>query len=122
MTRGLAHPYGIDGRGRTAMVDGPGHLRDLIELVLFTAPGERVMRPDFGSGLGQLVFEPGGPELAGTVQLLVQGSLGRWLGHLIAVDSVIVRSEEGVLDVSVTYTALRTGESDTAVITRRAGS
>ena len=122
MTRGVAHPFRVDGRGRTATADGAAHLRDLIELVLFTSPGERVMRPDFGSGLGELVFEPGGPELAGTVQFLVQGALGQWLGHLIAVESVEVRSVEGVLDVSVSYVSLRTGEADTAVITRRAGS
>ena len=54
----LDHPWHIDATGRTAQTDDAGHLRDLIEQVLFTAPGERVMRPDFGSGLLGLVFEP----------------------------------------------------------------
>ena len=47
----LDFPCALDGRGRTAATDHDDHVRDLIEQVLFTAPGERVMRPDFGSGL-----------------------------------------------------------------------
>ena len=41
-------PFKIDGRGRTAQTDPDGYIRDLIEQVLFTAPGERVNRPEFG--------------------------------------------------------------------------
>ncbi len=119
MTRGVDPPYHPDGRGRTATATGPDHLRDLIESVLFTSPGERVMRPDFGSGLQELVFEPGGPELGGTVQLLVQGALGQWLGNLLAVEAVDVSQHDGVLTVTVSYTVLRTQERATAVITRR---
>ena len=48
--------------------------------MLFTAPGERVNRPDFGSGLLQLVFAPNSDELAGATQFLVQGALQQWLG------------------------------------------
>ena len=73
-------PYHVDGRGRTATTDRDDHLRDLIEQVLFTAPGERVMRPDFGSGLLALVFEPNGPTLGATTQILVQGALQQQLG------------------------------------------
>ena len=61
------------------------HIRDLIEQVLFTSPGERVMRPDFGSGLLALVFEPNSTTLAATTQFLVQGALQQHLSHLIAV-------------------------------------
>jgi len=120
VTRGVAHPYRVDGRGRTAAADGAEHLRDLIEQVLFTSPGERVMRPDFGSGLLDLVFEPGSPELAGTVQFLVQGALGQWLGDLIAVEAVDVSQDEGVLTVTVGYTVLRTQDRATATVTRSA--
>jgi uncharacterized protein len=101
-------PYHVDGRGRTAATDPAGHLRHLIEQVLFTAPGDRVMRPDFGSGLLGLVFEPGGPELAGSTQYLVQGALQQWLGHLIAVEEVTVTHQDGTLAVTVTYIVLRT--------------
>jgi phage baseplate assembly protein W len=59
-------PYRFDGHGRTATAQRDQHLRNLIEQVLFTSPGERVMRPDFGSGLLALVFEPNGSALAAT--------------------------------------------------------
>ena len=113
-------PYHVDGRGRTATAGADDHLRDLIEQVLFTAPRERVMRPEFGSGLLGLVFEPGGPELVATTQHLVQGSLQQELGHLIAVDSVEVSQDEGALTVSVGYAVLQTQERTTATFSRRA--
>ena len=93
--------------------------RDLIEAVLFTAPGERVMRPDFGSGLLGLLFEPGGPELTGTVQFMVQSALARWLGNLISVDEVEVDQDDGVLTVEVRYVVLATQTAALATITRR---
>jgi phage baseplate assembly protein W len=111
-------PYHVDGRGRTATAGADGHLRDLIEQVLFTAPGERVMRPDFGSGLLGLVFEPGGPELVATTQHLVQGSLQQELGNLIAVESVEVEQDECALTVSVSYVALQTQQRSSASFTR----
>ena len=113
-------PYHVDGRGRTATTGADDHLRDLIEQVLFTAPGERVMRPDFGSGLLGLVFEPGGPELVATTQHLVQGALQQELGHLIAVDSVEVSQDDGALRVSVSYVLLRTQERTAATFSRSA--
>ena len=77
------------------------------------------MRPDFGSGLLALVFEPGGPELAATTQHLVQGALQFELGHLIAVDSVEVSQDEGTFSVTVSYVALRTQERASASFSRR---
>jgi phage baseplate assembly protein W len=106
----LDFPFHVDGRGRTAATDADDHLRDLIEQVLFTAPGERVMRPEFGSGLLRLVFEPGGPELVAATQHLAQGALQQELGHMIAVESVDVSQQEGALSVDVGYVALRTQE------------
>lgn len=116
----VAFPYHVDGRGRTATANAGDHLRDLIEQVLFTAPGERVMRPDFGSGLLGLVFEPGGPELVATTQHLVQGGLQQELGGLIAVESVEVSQDDGTLTVSVTYISLQTQERTAATFARSA--
>ena len=114
----LDFPYRIDGRGRTATTSDGDHIRDLIEQVLFTAPGERVMRPDFGSGLLALVFEPGGPELVATTQHLVQGALQQELGSLIAVDSVQVTQDEGTLTVSVSYVVLQNQQRTQASFSR----
>jgi phage baseplate assembly protein W len=96
-------PFHFDGRGRTADTGDADHIRDLIEQVLFTSPGERVMRPDFGSGLLALVFEPNSTALAATTQMLVQGALQQYLGHIIAVDAVEVTAVDGTFSVSVRY-------------------
>ena len=101
-------PFHFDRRGRTAETDGDDHIRDLIEQVLFTSPGERVNRPTFGSGLAQLVFQPNSEELAASTQFLVQGALQQWLGDLIEVHEARVRSEESRLTVTVSYTIRRT--------------
>ena len=103
----LDHPWHVDALGRSAATDDADHLRDLIEQVLFTAPGERVMRPDFGSGLLGLVFEPNSTALAATTQMLVQGSLQQHLGHLIAVQAVTVQPVDAALEVNVQYVVLR---------------
>jgi phage baseplate assembly protein W len=115
-------PYHFDSRGRTAEVDGDAHIRDLIEQVLFTAPGERVNRPDFGSGLLQLVFAPNSDQLAATTQYLVQGSLQQYLGDLIQVDAVEVETEDSSLRVTVRYLVRRTQTLQTAEFTKGAAT
>lgn len=113
------YPYQFDRRGRTAEPqDDDAHIRDLIEQVLFTSPGERVNRPDFGTGLMQLVFQPNSVELAAATQVLVQGALQRWLGDLIAVESVDVEAEDSTLRVTVQYTVRRSQAQATAQFTR----
>lgn len=113
----LDFPYRFDALGRTATTARDDHIRDLIEQVLFTAPGERVMRPDFGSGLLALVFEPNSTALAATTQVLVQGALQQHLGGLIAVQAVEVRNDEGALRVDVRYTVLLDRSTHTASFT-----
>jgi uncharacterized protein len=109
----LDYPYHFDGRGRTAATTDAEHLRDLIEQVLFTAPGERVNRPTFGSGVMQLVFAPASEELATATQFVVQGSLQQWLAELIQVEDVGVEVGDGKLTATVVYRLLRTGERRT---------
>ncbi len=99
----IDYPLTFDARGRTAATDDADHIRDLIEEFLFTKPGERVNRPDFGSGLLQLVFASNSPELAATVQFTVQAGLQRWLSDLIAVQKVEVTSLDSTLSVLVQY-------------------
>jgi uncharacterized protein len=105
----LDFPYHIDGHGRTAVTDDADHVRDLIEQVLFTSPGERVMRPDFGSGLLAMVFEPNSTALAATTQMLVQGALQQYLGELIAVQAAEVEAVDSTFRVNVRYALLRDG-------------
>jgi hypothetical protein len=103
-------PFGIDTRGRSAATDESDHVRDLIEQLLFTAPGERVNRPDLGSGLLQMVFAPTSPEIAAALQFAIQAALQRWLGDLVDVRALQVTSDDSTLLVALEYAVRRTGE------------
>jgi hypothetical protein len=102
-------PFGWDDGGRTATVSGGPWVRGLIEQLLLTAPGERVMRPEFGSGALQLVFAPNGPELAAAVQLLVEGSVRRYLAGLVELEGLSVTAEDAVLRIALRYRLVATG-------------
>jgi hypothetical protein len=117
----IDYPFHTDSRGGTAGTDPDPHIRDLIEQVLFTAPGERVNRPAFGTGLMQLVFAPNSAELATATQFLVQGALQQWLGELIQVEAVQVESQDSTLRVLVRYIVRRTQQRQSAEFTRAAG-
>jgi phage baseplate assembly protein W len=112
--RQVDFPYRLDARGRTAGTDEDDHVRDLIEQVLFTSPGERVNRPTFGCGLLSLVFDPNREEMATATQLLVQGALQQWLGELVRIEDVTVEVEDSTLRVDVVYRTVRDGERRTA--------
>jgi phage baseplate assembly protein W len=107
-------PYHIAADGRTAPTGTDDHIRDMIEQVLFTNPGERVNRPGFGCGLLQLIFSPNSPELATATQFLIQGSLQQWLGELIQLDSVDVQSEDSTIRVTIAYTVRQTQQKEKA--------
>jgi uncharacterized protein len=106
----IDYPFHFDGRGRTASAGYPNHVRDMIEQLLFTNPGERVNRPDFGSGLLQLVFAPNSPELAAALQYSVQAALQRWLGDIIDLQAVEVLSEDSSLRIAVEYVIRELGD------------
>ncbi len=99
----IAYPFGVDLRGRTASAEADDHIRQMIEQVLFTSPGERVNRPTFGTGLLQLVFAPNSDELATATQFLVQGALQQWLGDVIQVEAIQVDRDDSSLVVTVQY-------------------
>ncbi len=103
-------PLQIDGRGRAAATGVDDHVRDMILQVLFTNPGERVNRPDFGCGLRSLVFMPNSFALAAATQVLVKSSLQKWLEREIQVEQVEVDAVEAQLTVKVTYRSRLDGE------------
>ena len=111
-------PFHFDGRGRTASTSDDDHIRDMIEQLLFTNPGERVNRPDFGSGLLQMVFAPNSPELAAALQFTMQAALQRYLGDLIDLKALEVSAQESTLRVVVKYLVRRTQESRTETFQR----
>jgi uncharacterized protein len=102
-------PFRFEG-GRTASTSYENHVRDLIEQLLLTNPGERVNRPDFGSGLLQLVFAPGGPEVAAALQFAIEAAVHRWLGDVIDLRGLDVTGEDAALRITVQYALRATGE------------
>jgi phage baseplate assembly protein W len=114
----IDYPFRFDKTGGTAAAATEKHIRDMIEELLFTSPGERVNRPDFGSGLMQLVFAPNSPELAAALQFTLQAALQRWLGDLIQVQTLQVTCEDSTLNIDLQYTLLKTNKSATLQFTR----
>jgi len=115
----LEFPLQFDSRGRTATTDDADHIRDLIEQLLFTNPGERVNRPDFGCGLLGMVFAPNSPELATALQFTIQASLQRWLSDLVEIQALQVTSDDAALRIVVQYRVRRTAEQRIATFDRR---
>jgi phage baseplate assembly protein W len=111
-------PIHFDRRGRTAVTDDDTHLQEMIEQLIFTNPGERVNRPDFGSGLQQMVFAPNSPELAAALQFMMQAALQRWLGDLIQVQNLTVTSEDSSLKINIQFSKRGSSQSSTIQIAR----
>lgn len=112
-------PFHFDGRGRTAATGDDEHICDMLEQLIFTSPGERVNRPEFGTGILQLIFAPNSPELAATLQFTVQAAIQRWLGDVVEVRNLEVAAEDATLRVAVQYLVRRTGQLQTGVFERR---
>jgi phage baseplate assembly protein W len=113
-------PFHFDGRGRTASTTDDDHIRDMIEQFLFTNPGERVNRPDFGAGLLRLIFAPNSPELAAALRVTIQAGLQRWLNDLIEVRKLECTSEDSTFRVEVVYLVRRTQTQQSARFMRAA--
>ena len=104
----LSFPYRFDGRGRTQQAAYEDYVRQLVEQVLFTSPGERVNLPDFGSGLLQLPFAPNSVEMTTATQFSVQSALQKWLSNYLKVQSVTASANDALLNVAVEYSLINT--------------
>lgn len=109
----LDYPFRFGADGRSATTSAREHVRDLVEQVLFTSPGERVNRPDFGSGLLGLLFEPNSEALAAATRARVEGALLQWLAEVVQVEGVAVRSLDSTLEVTIQYLVRQTQERQT---------
>jgi uncharacterized protein len=114
----ITFPLQFDAAGRTASAADDDHVRQMIELLLFTAPGQRVNRPDFGAGLLQQIFGPNGPEVASALEFSLKAALERWLGDVIDLKSLDVSAEDSTLRLIVGYIVRRSNQSQTLDITR----
>jgi uncharacterized protein len=111
-------PFAFNSKGRTAVIDVADHVRDMVEELLFTNPGERVNRPDFGSGLLQMVFAPNSTELAAALQFTTQAALQHYLGDIIDLQQVQVIADDAILRVTVSYILRQTQEARTEAFVR----
>ncbi|HXI22233.1 MAG TPA: GPW/gp25 family protein [Pyrinomonadaceae bacterium] len=114
----LDFPFLFDSRGQTAQAGYDAHVRDMIEQVIFTNPGERVNRPDFGSGLLQLIFAPNSSELAATVEFAVKAAVQRWLGDVLDLQQLEVNADGETLTIEIDYVVRRTAQRQSATLTR----
>lgn len=111
-------PFHFDSRGQTAVTGDNDHIRDMIEQFLFTNPGERVNRPDFGSGILQLIFASNSPELASTLETTIRAGLNNSLFDLIVIQDLQVTSDESSLYIKLSYLVTRTQELTSTTFTR----
>lgn len=108
--KNLAFPFHFNNSGQTANCDEARHIRDMIEQFLFTNPGERLNRPQFGSGLLYQVFALNSQENAASLQFTLQAGLEQWLGDIIEIQVLQVTPEDAVLRVDLRYLHRRTQE------------
>jgi Bacteriophage baseplate protein W len=126
----VAFPYDVASDGTTAVLrshltsyetaGGDCHLRDLLEQLLFTSPGERVMRPELGSGLQRMVFEPSGEALATALQAQMQAVILQYLGDRLELEGLEVEAEDGSLRITVVYRPLHDGRRRVETFEREA--
>jgi phage baseplate assembly protein W len=108
----IKHAFAVDpGRGRIAEEENyAAHIEQMMFQVLFTAPGERINRPDFGCGVKRLVFAPNSEVSAALAQVSIFQALTRWLGTVITVNDVKARAIEERLEITIAYTLKARGE------------
>jgi len=103
-------PFTLDEHGQSARTDSDDHIRDMIYQVLFTSPGERVNRPEFGCGVKQLVFAPLSDALTAATEQLIHGALIRWLDPVISLEKVETQANEATLEIRISYMRRETGD------------
>jgi uncharacterized protein len=75
---GIAFPLQVDRRGGLALARDETDVDQAIELILGTAPGERPMRPEFGCGVHDFVFDTIDAKTVGKMELAIRDALDRW--------------------------------------------
>jgi phage baseplate assembly protein W len=111
--RGWHFPPSLDERGIIALTSDDEEIEQAIRIILSTAPGQRVMRPEFGCRIHELVFAPSGPAVAGLAARYVREALGRWEPR-IEVQRVVVEPDtrnDGRLVISIGYRVAATNSN-----------
>lgn len=99
--RGISFPLRVDQSGAIAMSSGVEDLDSSIRMILTTAPGERLMRPDFGCRIWELLFEPINANTLGLMSEAVREAIGRWEPRVTLDDVRLVPEPSDVGRVSI---------------------
>jgi phage baseplate assembly protein W len=102
---GWKYPVSVDSKGKISMSEYETDIKEAIKIILGTAKGERVMRPDFGCGIHDFVFSPINKATLSLVENTVREGLTNWEPRieLIKVEAIDEASDEGKLLVSIDY-------------------
>ncbi|WP_299009787.1 GPW/gp25 family protein [uncultured Shewanella sp.] len=111
-------PFQINQYGHIQEADDDKHLRDMMEQILFTIPGERVNRPEFGCGVQLLVFGSIQAEMLSVKQSMIQIELQKYLGHLMQLQVVNITAHETQLDIFIRYLPFVGDQAKEVVFTR----
>jgi hypothetical protein len=113
---GLTFPFRVDARGGLALARGEQELDEAIAIILGTAPGQRVMRPEFGCRVHELMFAPIDATTAGMAMHYVKEALGRWEPRIDVLNiDVSTDHEDGRLDIAIQYRIRSTHDERTLV-------
>ena len=116
--QGWAWPAGVGSTGSIALVSGDTELAQAIRLILGTAMGERPMRPEFGCGIHDLVFDPSDSTFVGLVAHEVRASLLRWEPRVDVADVAVTLDPDrpGVVLIDVSYVVRSTNDRRNLVV------
>ncbi len=89
--------------GRSATVERDRWIRDLLEAFLFTNPGERINRPEFGSGLIAMVFRGNHAALSDALDANVRASIEQYFSHLLDLEELKIEQHDALLEIEVVY-------------------
>jgi phage baseplate assembly protein W len=118
MARTLYFPFQIGSLGFPRTANRSVAARQQIEQLLFTLPGERVNRPDFGCGVQRLVFSGASPESAAASEYVITIALQRFLADVMTLEAVRVTVDEVTLAIDILYTLVATGDEQAATFRR----
>jgi len=103
--KGWAFPPHLDALGQVALVSDETEIAQAILMILDTVPGQRVMRPEFGCRLHELVFAPNSLATTGLAERYVREALGRWEPRIDLIDVRVLPDDTNstTLEIQVTY-------------------
>jgi phage baseplate assembly protein W len=114
---GVAFPLQVDSRGALALARDEGDVKQAIALILSTAPGERTMRPEFGCGVHDYVFESIDASTAARIEDEVRSALDRWEPRIDVLDVAFgfANADQGLVEIEIAYRLRATNRSDNLV-------